>query len=70
MELDLNKITVVHNDEKVIKIFDNPKEALLFADGARIFKAKIAVDPLRNFIYHYVFNKYEVNKLKIRSGLI
>lgn len=70
MELDLNKITVVHNDEKVIKIFDNPKEALLFADSARIFKAKIAVDPLRNFIHQYVFNKLEVYKLKFEAGLI
>ncbi len=53
MEINQHKITVVHVEEKVIKIFDNSKEALLFAEGAKVFKAKVSVDPLYNFIYLY-----------------
>lgn len=53
MEIDPHRITVVHKDEVMIKIFDNVNEALLFAEGARTFKTKVSVDPLYNFIYRY-----------------
>ncbi len=31
-EIDINNLNIAHQKEKVIKIFDNPKECLKFAD--------------------------------------
>ncbi len=53
MELDAKKITIVHQEEKVMKLFDDVNEALKFADYMKSVNIEVAVDPLSNYFILY-----------------
>jgi hypothetical protein len=55
-ELKQNEITLVHIQEKVIKVFDNVVEALDFHDKLKEMNIKTSVDPLDVYLIHYSVN--------------
>lgn len=51
MEIDINKISIAHQKDKVIKIFNNPKECLAFAEQfEKEFNIRLKCDPLYAFL--------------------
>ena len=51
MEIDTNKLSIAHQKEKVIKIFDDADECVKFAEKfEKEFKIKLSCDPLYAFL--------------------
>ena len=50
-ELNINKLSIAHQKDKIIKIFDNPDECVKFAEKfEKEFSIKLSCDPLYAFL--------------------
>ena len=51
MEIDINKLGIVHQKEKVIRMFDNSDECLKFADKfEKKYHIKLSCDSIHSFL--------------------
>lgn len=51
MEIDIKRLCIVHQKDKVIKIFDDSEEGLKFADKfEKEYNIKLSCDPLCAFL--------------------
>ncbi len=51
MEIDINKISIAHQKDKIVKIFDNPEECLKFANK---FEKKSNIELSCDSIYSFL----------------